>query len=169
MARRPKPTSLRQLQGNPGKRPFNSLEPKPEIGAPKMPKWLTGAARKEWRAIVQELTRTGVLARVEYATLTGYCIAWAQVQEAQKEVERIGLVISVEVQDKDGSFHVTGTRKNPACTVLDCALKQLRAFSSELGLSPSSRSKVAALPKKSEALSRAESYFTDFDDQEQPF
>jgi len=165
MARRPKPTSLRQLQGNPGKRPFNSLEPELETGAPTMPKWLKGAARKEWRSIVDELTRTGVLARAEHATLAGYCLAWDQVQQAQKEVERTGLTILIEARDKDGVFHTVSIKKNPALIVLDAALKQLRAFSSELGLSPASRSKVAALPKQSE-MTRADSYFVDFDDPE---
>jgi P27 family predicted phage terminase small subunit len=162
MPRRPKPTSLRQLQGNAGKRPFNLLEPKLETGAPKMPKWLKGAARKEWRSIVDELTRMGVLARVEHATLTGYCVAWDHVQKAQAEIERNGLTIVIEALDKDGVAHIVSCRKNPAVTVLDASLKQLRAFASELGLSPASRSKVAAIPKPE--VSRAARYFTAFED-----
>ena len=106
-----------------------------------------------------ELVRTGVLARAEHATLAGYCLAWAQVQEAKKEVERLGLVIVVEVEDKDGNFHVTGVRKNPACTILDAALKQLRAFGAELGLSPASRSKVGALHDPDDEDDRAAKYF----------
>jgi P27 family predicted phage terminase small subunit len=100
--------------------------------------------------------RTGILARIEGATLAGYCLSYALVQEAKGEIDRHGALITIEALDKDGVAHVTAIRKNPA---VDGALKQLRAFSSELGLSPSSRSKVQTLPAKSEAMSRAESYF----------
>jgi|ERR1019366_2112221 P27 family predicted phage terminase small subunit len=159
MANRPKPTRLKQLAGNPGKRRLNPAEPKPKLGTPKRPKFITGLARREWNAIVPQLVALGILGEVEHAAVSGYCLAFAAVAEAKAEIERLGLVITAEVQDKDGNFHVTGARKNPACTVLDAALKQLRAFSSELGLSPSSRSKIQTLPAKSEAMSRAESYF----------
>jgi len=157
--RKPKPTAIRELYGNAGHRRLNPAEPKPELGAPKRPKFLTGLERREWNRIAPELVRTGVLARVEHATLTGYCVAWAQVQEAKKEVERLGLTVTIEAVDKSGVFHITAIRKNPAVNILDGALKQLRAFASELGLSPSSRNKVQTLPAKSEAMSRAESYF----------
>ena len=47
--RKPKPTALKELEGNPGKRPLNDREPKPEKKAPPCPKWLNDDAKKEWR------------------------------------------------------------------------------------------------------------------------
>ena len=38
--RKPKPTGIKQLEGNPGKRKLNEREPKPEKKAPSCPKWL---------------------------------------------------------------------------------------------------------------------------------
>ena len=38
--RKPKPTALKVLEGNPGKRPLNENEPKPERKAPECPSWL---------------------------------------------------------------------------------------------------------------------------------
>ena len=38
--RKPKPTAIKELEGNPGKRPLNANEPKPERKAPRCPGWL---------------------------------------------------------------------------------------------------------------------------------
>ena len=37
--RKPKPTAVKQLEGNPGKRQLNANEPKPAARAPSCPKW----------------------------------------------------------------------------------------------------------------------------------
>ena len=38
--RKPKPTALKVLEGNPGKRPLNLYEPTPEGDLPECPEWL---------------------------------------------------------------------------------------------------------------------------------
>ena len=45
--RKPKPTALKVLEGNPGKRPLNENEPKPENKAPRCPSWLEQEAKNE--------------------------------------------------------------------------------------------------------------------------
>ena len=46
--RKPKPTSLKVLEGNPGKRQLNPNEPKPDASVPKCPAWLSKEAKREW-------------------------------------------------------------------------------------------------------------------------
>ena len=41
--RKPKPTAIKELEGNPGKRKLNKKEPKPEKGMPVCPEWLLPA------------------------------------------------------------------------------------------------------------------------------
>jgi len=53
--RKPKPTALKVLEGNPGKRPLNLNEPKPEKKASKCPSWLEPEAKKEWRRMSKTL------------------------------------------------------------------------------------------------------------------
>ena len=53
--RRPKPTRLKQLTGNPGKRPLNENEPKPEPNIPECPPELGPLAQREWNRLVGEL------------------------------------------------------------------------------------------------------------------
>ena len=38
--RKPTPTAIKELEGNPGKRALNDKEPKPVKKAPACPKWL---------------------------------------------------------------------------------------------------------------------------------
>lgn len=47
--RKPKPTAVKVLEGNPGKRSLNTAEPKPEKKAPRCPSWLEDEAKKEWK------------------------------------------------------------------------------------------------------------------------
>lgn len=44
--RKPKPTALKILEGNPGKRKLNAKEPTPLKKAPKCPAWLDAEAKK---------------------------------------------------------------------------------------------------------------------------
>lgn len=44
--RKPKPTAVKMLEGNPGKRSLNAGEPKPEKKAPRCPSWLEDEAKK---------------------------------------------------------------------------------------------------------------------------
>ena len=47
--RKPKPTAVKVLEGNPDKRSLNTAEPKPEKKAPRCPSWLEDEAKKEWK------------------------------------------------------------------------------------------------------------------------
>ena len=46
--RRPKPTHLKLITGNPGKRAINLREPKPVPKMPEPPTALSAEARQEW-------------------------------------------------------------------------------------------------------------------------
>ena len=46
--RRPKPSRIKALTGNPGKRPLNAHEPRPVPALPECPPELSPAGRQEW-------------------------------------------------------------------------------------------------------------------------
>lgn len=54
--RKPKPTAMKELEGNPGKHPLNTSEPKPNKKAPACPKWLEPEAKKEWRRLAKQMS-----------------------------------------------------------------------------------------------------------------
>ena len=83
--RRPTPTRLKLLTGNPGKRPLNEDEPRPESAVPECPPELSPTARKEWDRLVGELGALRMLTNLDRAALAAYCGAyalWAEAMEA---------------------------------------------------------------------------------------
>jgi len=73
--RRPKPTRLKVLTGNPGKRPMNTNEPKPEPTVPECPNELGPVARAEWDRLAAELGKLKILTALDRAALAAYCRA----------------------------------------------------------------------------------------------
>ena len=69
--RKPKPTALKMLEGNPGGRPLNTKEPKPEKKAPRCPSWLEDEAKKEWKRMAKVLENMGLLTEMDMAAFAG--------------------------------------------------------------------------------------------------
>ena len=51
--RKPKPTAVKKMEGNPGKRKLNTKEPVPAKGMPVCPDWLMPEAKKEWERLAK--------------------------------------------------------------------------------------------------------------------
>lgn len=51
--RKPKPTAVKKLEGNPGKRKLNTKEPVPAKGMPTCPNWLLPEAKSEWKRLAE--------------------------------------------------------------------------------------------------------------------
>lgn len=142
--RRPKPRHLKVLEGNPGKRPLKD-EPRPTPKVPRAPGWLSKEARAEWRRVVPELGRLGLLTVVDRAALVAYCEAWALHKIAVEDVQTNGLTITIERPRFHRGEQVgveTLYIHNPATRVMKEAAATLRALATEFGLTPFSRSRL---------------------------
>jgi len=80
--RKPKPTKLKIIEGNPGKRPLNENEPIPQSIAPECPDWLSDDAKKEWKRLAPELERLGLLTVLDMAAFAGYCQSYAKLKKS---------------------------------------------------------------------------------------
>ena len=138
--RRPLPTALKLIQGNPGKRPINKDEPKPEIKAPTCPPHLSRPAKNEWKRIVPILTNLGIMTKVDRAAIAAYCQSYGRWVEAENKVQERGDV----VKTTNGNI-VT----NPYLSVANRAMDNMRKFLVEFGMTPSSRSRISADKKES--------------------
>ncbi len=136
--RKPKPTALKKLAGNPGKRPLNAAEPKPPPEAPDPPRHLNDEARAEWQWLCATLHQLKLLAKSDKAIMTLYCETWAEYVRVRKDVEEYGFVM---ISPKTGSPFV-----NPLANVEASLKKQLLQYLSELGLSPTSRTRLHVAP-----------------------
>ena len=91
--RKPKPTALKKLEGNPGKRKLNTKEPMPGKGMPDCPKWLLPEAKEEWKRLCQKLSEMGVLTEVDMAAFAAYCQSYARWKEAQQHIDEEGFMV----------------------------------------------------------------------------
>lgn len=140
--RKPLPTAAKQLRGNPGKRPINKAEPKPQVGAPEMPAGLCAVAQVEWARIIPELEAMKVLTRVDGSALAAYCQAFARWLQAEAEIDRNGITFISMFLNKDGEAVAGDIKKNPAVTVSSDCVKIMGKFLAEFGMTPSSRSRL---------------------------
>ena len=73
MANPRKPTALRLLSGNPGKRPIPAAEPTFTACDTTMPDWLTGEAAALWDKLASALDSNGMLNHASRDNLAIYC------------------------------------------------------------------------------------------------
>lgn len=152
MGRKPIPTQLKLLRGNPGKRPINQDEPQPEVCIPRAPKHLDAEAKKEWKRITHFLFELGLLSELDVAALSAYCVTFSRWIRAEKEIQKTAekhgtdngeLILTKEKKDKDGNVIGGGNIiQNPYLAIANRALKQMKEILPEFGMTPSSRSKI---------------------------
>ena len=135
--REPKPTALKLVTGNPGHRPLNRKEPKPEAAIPECPDFVQGEARKTWRRIARKLHRIGLLTEIDGMALAVLCQSWAEYLDATAKLKETGMLVK-----SPGGYPIM----NPYLAIANQAVKKVRALLAEFGMSPSSRSRIAAGP-----------------------
>lgn len=131
--RKPTPTALKVMRGNPGKRALSENEPKPAAGAT-APDWLTPLAAQHWPTVARQLEDSGVLTVMDAPALALYCEAFARWAQATAHVLKHGQVITSP----------TGMQKqSPYLLIANKAHDQMAKMLVEFGMTPSSRSRVS--------------------------
>lgn len=141
--RPPKPTALKVLEGNPGKRPLNQHEPKPKPISPKCPAWLDKEAKKMWKDLAPKLERLGLLTVIDGAALAAACQRWACFVDCEKIIQKEGYVMEIERFDKQGNSIGIYEQQRPEVSIGRQALADFRAFCTEFGMTPASRSRIS--------------------------
>lgn len=139
----PKPTKMKIAAGNPGRRPLNPHEPEPTPGPPRMPAWLSSRAKAEWKRIVPELDRLGLLTVVDMAALAAYCQAVAELEQATRTLDKEGRVCTWPIVDKEGKKVGDRLKAHPAVAMQRDASQRIKQYLGEFGMSPSSRTRVS--------------------------
>lgn len=134
--RKPKPTQLKELEGNPGKRRLNASEPHPPVPdvVPYAPKFLNADARGEWNRMVNILLGLRLYTEVDHAALAMYCQAWGRWVEAENKLKKTGMVLT--------SSETGVVYQNPYLSIANKAWSEMRQMLSEFGLSPAQRSRL---------------------------
>ena len=130
----PKPTVLKQLAGNPGKRPLNGAEPQYAAELPSAPRHLSAAAQREWRRVGKYLVAAGVMTAVDRAVLALYCQAYARWVEAEKQLAKPEALTDTTPNGM--------TVMSAWLTIANKAMDQVKRYGAELGLTPASRTRI---------------------------
>jgi len=137
--RKPKPTTLKRLAGNPGKRPLRDPV-KAALGIGSPPSSLPKAAKTIWRKLAKQLDEMELLARIDAGAFTVYCQALSEMHEANQHLETEGYFV------KSPNGHMI---QNPWLAIRKNAVKDIAKFAPEFGLSPVSRERLHVTPDPS--------------------
>lgn len=143
----PKPTALRLIEGNRGKRALPKQEPDPAyLNDLTPPAWMPADAARVWNDLAPKLRAARLLTEVDAYLLAMGCVSVAQYQNA---LARTGaaLVKSKMVQDDDGNPVETGEQVNPWFIAQSMSFKQIMTIFREFGLSPAARTRIAVNPQ----------------------
>jgi len=148
MSRR-KPTILRMVDGNRGKRPPPKNEAKVSPGLPTPPDFLCEVALAEWDRVAADLYKVGLLTELDRAALAAYCTAYARYVKAEQALAQLA-----EDDPVNGGLTVTTTNgnvvQNPMLGIARRANADALRAAAAFGMTPASRSGVEARPPETE-------------------
>jgi P27 family predicted phage terminase small subunit len=133
--RKPTPTAQRERDGNPQHRPINRHEPTPpapDVSFDDPPADLTDArAQAEWRRLAPMLRRARQITEADRASLLALCIEWARYLEA-RDLAQPRIIAAPSGY----------AMPNPWLAIQHKALSACMKLWPELGLTPSSRTRI---------------------------
>ena len=133
MGRKPKPTALKALQGNPGRRPLNEQEPLPpgDVKRPYGLKTNWPDVAKRWDKIAPAL---GVVGLLTPADISGFLLMLHHLRLCD---------MALELVERDGLTRLDESgieRKHPGLQIFRDNSAAARQWITEFGMTPSSRS-----------------------------
>lgn len=146
--RKPQPTDIRILRGNPGRRKMNTAEPElPPLSIDEAPptELHDPVAIAEWARLNPMLVAARQITEADRGSLIALCQQWSLYIEANKNIAAAGMVI------RSPSGY---PMPNPYISISNKALGNCIKLWAELGITPSSRSRVTTTPVVAPAASQ---------------
>lgn len=151
---RPKPTALKELAGNPGKRSLNSNEPIPEkVVSLEPPEWadLSERAKSIWRRVAPLAHRMGVFTKADIEPMIRYCDYLARWYEMKQTIDEHGTTfeVRVPVYETEGTqkvvvdYRVDKVVVRPEARMYQDLDRNLTRLEGEFGFTPSARSRIS--------------------------
>ena len=141
-----KPTRLKILEGNPGKRKLK-VEPNPAPALPDPPPHLDTYALEEWKVISKSLYALGLLTEIDKNTLAAYCGAYSRWRHAEEELnvlrDRGGALNALVQKTVSGNWI-----QQPLIGIANKAAADMMRYASEFGMTPVARAKLGITPSK---------------------
>ena len=143
--RKPKPTQLKAVTGNPGGKALNKNEPEPDGDLIAAPDWMSDDQKASWTYAIENAP-LGLLKNLDQSILTIWVIAEDYHRQAVKKIAG-DLVITAE----ESGYKM----QNPYLSIVNKQAEIMMKSSAEMGFTPSSRSRVSmgGSPKKGNRFS----------------
>lgn len=142
VGRKPKPTALKLVMGNPGRRPpLVANEAAPPLSRPDPPAHLGDLAKVEWGRVIDRLFQCGLMTDIDVPMLAAYCDAYGQWVQLSRDLERMAAADptthGVMLRTTAGNFI-----QNPIVGALRVARTDMARYAVEFGMTPASRSRI---------------------------
>lgn len=138
--RKPTPTVLKLIRGNPGRRKIPIDEFQPEAAIPECPPHIIGAARDEWDRVTKLLSQ--VICEADRGALSMLCTAWGRYVEAEKQINLMaehGVGAGLFIKAPKSNYAM----QSPWLAVSNRAIELHTKLCLEFGLTPSARTRVS--------------------------
>lgn len=135
MGRAAKPTALKVIEGNPGKRKLgDTYEPDPAfLNDLSAPAWLPEYVKKVWNEVAPKLRACRTLTELDVPALEAGCVAIANYRD-------ITLKLGDNYTSKSSKG---GTNINQLMIAQSMAFKQMNLLFAQFGMTPSARTKIS--------------------------
>jgi P27 family predicted phage terminase small subunit len=144
MARKPRPSHLKKLEGKPTNQ--NKDIPTGEPYQPQAPEWLSSRAKAYFRQFAKDLYNLGVITKPDRYELAMLANLYDQYITIQEEIEQEGTTWT--------EIDTAGNQKeklNPKISASLSLAKQVSSLLADFGLSPSDRETVSKASKREES------------------
>ena len=141
--RRPQPTALKVLRGNPGQRKLNAAEPLPPSGDVAAPTHLSPSARAVWERLAPIAIAMGTLTTADVTTFGTLCELQSTLEMASAHKAVDGFM-PFGLSDDGG-----GATVHAALRLERETANALRPYYEKFGLEPAGRSRIS-VPKPKE-------------------
>lgn len=145
--RPPKPTSMKIVNGNPGKRPLNAREPQYDAHSGDAPDGLNDDGLWMWNRLARLLIPQGLLTQADEPMAVAWCEAWADLVEARSALAAHHTQFHSYDAVGQGGMIMT----HPAFRRKANATERLNKLSGKFGFSPSDRAKIQSPEGRTES------------------
>lgn len=162
VGRKPKPTHLKLVTGNPGKRALkpDAIQPPARSKVLAPPAHLSGEAKSEWKRLAPMLTKLGILSDLDRGAFAAYCQAYGRWKLAEDSLDNL------RRKDESGFAGMLVTTKagntiqNPLVGIANRSMDMMVKYAAEFGFTPSARARVQDTAPQA-AKAKAQSFFDD--------
>lgn len=127
-----KPTSLKALEGFPGKQRRSPAEPKPAAELPDPPDHLSDEAKALWQRVGPKFAAMGVMAQVDELAFAMLCESYAAWADLIRRARRGETIVKVHGQSIPSPYLVRADRE----------AEKVRRLLAEFGGSPAARARL---------------------------